>query len=291
MSTFWTFAIILTVGYILYYAAMITIDITAKPKSSTSDEEVIETGMDGDAATDVIEDSSGGFSVNPGGIIAGFSDSDSQTEAQEYDFASNVIRDRSRLEVETEGESDDGQSGLETDHSAYMPPVSPQTGEQPEEEPVATEEERFYPAESGDRSEGTPSVGDSSDEAYTGTDAPDVMVDVNEPQDVRDGGTDDEPFDIGRFAYLPQDEASRPSVDGPFDESEAFTQHLAPQFVVNEIHFPETSSEVERETEANNAALEPIIAKGSGVTPEELIMLMKTQSEALERRGIEYEAY
>ncbi len=282
----------MTVGYILYYAAMITIDITAKPKSSASDEEVIETGMDGDTATDVIEDSSGGFSVNPaGGMVEGFSDSDSLAPTQEFDFASNVIRDRARLEEETDGESDEVQSIPEADHSAYMPPVSPQTAGQPVEEHVATEEERFYTAESGDRSEGTPSVGDSSDEAAKGTDDPVAMVDANEQQKVREGGTDEEPFDTSRFAYQPQDEATKPSEDDSFDASEAFTQHLAPQFVVNEIHFPETSSEVARETEANNAALEPIIAKGSGVTPEELIMLMKTPSEALERRGIEYEVY
>lgn len=293
MSTFWTFAIILTVGYILYYAAMITIDITAKPKSSASDEEVIETGMDGDTATDVIEDSSGGFSVNPaGGMVEEFSDSDSLAPTQEFDFASNVIRDRARLEEETDGESDEVQSIPEADHSAYMPPVSPQAGQQPEEGHAASEEEvRFPPAEPTDQSEYIPTSGDSSDEAVMGTDAPAVMVDANEPQEVREDGTDEDPLDTSRFAYQPQDEASRPSEDGPFDESEAFTQHLSPEFVVNEIHFPETSSEVARDTEANNDALEPIIAKGSGVTPEELIIIMNTQSKALERRGIEYEVY
>ena len=291
MSTFWTFAIILTVGYILYYAAMITIDITAKPKSSASDEEVIETGMAGDTATDVIEDSSGGFSVNPaGGMVEGFSDSDSLAPTQGFDFASSVIRDRGRLEEDIDGESDEVQSIPEADHSAYMPPVSPQAGQQPEEEPAASEEEvRFPPAEPTDRSEYIPTDGGSSDEASRGTDDPASMVDAYEQQEVREGGTDEEPFDTSRFAYQPQDEASKPSEDDSFDASEAFTQHLTPQFVVNEIHFPETSSEVERETEANNDALEPIMAKGGGVSPEELALLMKPGS--LERRGIEYEVY
>ena len=43
MSTFVIFAIVLTLGYILYYAAMITIDMTARQKFDAATEETINT--------------------------------------------------------------------------------------------------------------------------------------------------------------------------------------------------------------------------------------------------------
>ena len=49
MSTFVIFAIVLTLGYILYYAAMITIDMTARKKSDAATEETINTDGFSDA--------------------------------------------------------------------------------------------------------------------------------------------------------------------------------------------------------------------------------------------------
>ncbi len=44
MSPFLIFAIVLTIGYVLYYAAIITMDMNAKPKSGASTEENIVVG-------------------------------------------------------------------------------------------------------------------------------------------------------------------------------------------------------------------------------------------------------
>lgn len=44
MSPFLIFAIVLTIGYVLYYAAIITMDLNAKPKSGVSAEENIIVG-------------------------------------------------------------------------------------------------------------------------------------------------------------------------------------------------------------------------------------------------------
>lgn len=44
MSPFLIFAIVLTIGYVLYYAAIITMDLNAKPKSGVSAEENIVVG-------------------------------------------------------------------------------------------------------------------------------------------------------------------------------------------------------------------------------------------------------
>ena len=56
MSTFVIFAIVLTLGYILYYAAMITIDMTTRQKSDASTEETINTDgfSDMDSDDDVV---------------------------------------------------------------------------------------------------------------------------------------------------------------------------------------------------------------------------------------------
>lgn len=44
MSPFLIFAIVLTIGYVLYYAAIITMDLNAKPKFGASAEENIVVG-------------------------------------------------------------------------------------------------------------------------------------------------------------------------------------------------------------------------------------------------------
>ena len=70
MSTFIIFIIVLTLGYVLYYAAMITIDLTAKEKSETVTEETIDADDEDDdedefAPRNVSEDSAnGGFSIS-----------------------------------------------------------------------------------------------------------------------------------------------------------------------------------------------------------------------------------
>ena len=46
MSLFSIYAIILTVGYILYYLAMITIELTSKSKKETTEEEIIQSEFD-----------------------------------------------------------------------------------------------------------------------------------------------------------------------------------------------------------------------------------------------------
>ena len=73
MSAFLIFVIVLTLGYILYYAALITIDMTAKQKSDAATEETIDAdGYSEDDADDdvvprnVIENTeTGGFSFSP----------------------------------------------------------------------------------------------------------------------------------------------------------------------------------------------------------------------------------
>ena len=68
MSGFVIFLIVLTIGYVLYYAAIITIDLTAKPKDDGKKEENLAMGdMTDDMGfkpKTVKESSDGGFSVS-----------------------------------------------------------------------------------------------------------------------------------------------------------------------------------------------------------------------------------
>lgn len=65
MSGFVIFLIVLTIAYILYYAAIITIDLTAKPKDDSGKEETLAMGDDdmGYTPKTVKESTDGGFSV------------------------------------------------------------------------------------------------------------------------------------------------------------------------------------------------------------------------------------
>ena len=68
MSPFVIFLIVLTIAYMLYYAAMITIDLTAKPNDDEAKEETLDTSDMDDGAgytpKAVIENSDGGFKVH-----------------------------------------------------------------------------------------------------------------------------------------------------------------------------------------------------------------------------------
>lgn len=68
MNGFVIFLIVLTIGYVLYYAAIITIDLTAKPKDDGKKEETLAMGYMADdmgyTPKTVKESSDGGFSVS-----------------------------------------------------------------------------------------------------------------------------------------------------------------------------------------------------------------------------------
>lgn len=63
MSPFLIFAIVLTIGYVIYYAAMITKDLYGKKDVESSNEEVFEFEEPEEQATNVTENANG-FSVD-----------------------------------------------------------------------------------------------------------------------------------------------------------------------------------------------------------------------------------
>ena len=141
MSTFVIFVIVLTLGYILYYAAMITIDMTAKQKSEAVMEETInadgfsETDADDDVVPrNVIENAeTGGFSFSsPEPVIAEPVDI---AEADEEEPLSTTTVDEEETSID-EAKDEDTNEG--TDDPDEVSDASEEETSEPEdeEEPV-----------------------------------------------------------------------------------------------------------------------------------------------------------
>lgn len=117
MSAFTIFAIVVTVGYILYYAAIITIDLNSKPKGESSNEETVDTG----------------------GLV-----SDTQEEDEENPETEHKDESQEQLEQEEEyynrpQPSEEDQSSIPVNDEQPDPNVTGQTNEQQSQESEETE--------------------------------------------------------------------------------------------------------------------------------------------------------
>ena len=156
MSTFIIFVIVLTLGYILYYAAMITIDMTAKQKSDAATEETIDAdGYSEDDADDdvvprnVIENAeTGGFSFSPSVPVIeepaeiDEADEEEPLSAQTEDVDGNAIEDAAEedtAEASEEPSDVPAEEEQETDEqvSEEEAPVEEPSEQPTEEEPVS----------------------------------------------------------------------------------------------------------------------------------------------------------
>ena len=147
MSTFVIFVIVLTLGYILYYAAMITIDMTAKQKSDAVTEETINADGYSDSDEDddvvprnVIENAeTGGFSFSsPEPVITEPVDI---AEANEEEPLSTTTVDEEETTID-EAKDEDTNEG--TDDPDEVSDASEETeqpmDEQPSEDEVSADE-------------------------------------------------------------------------------------------------------------------------------------------------------
>lgn len=156
MSTFVIFVIVLTLGYILYYAALITIDMTAKQKSDAATEETIDAdGYSEDDADDdvvprnVIENTeTGGFSFSPSVPVIeepaeiDEADEEEPLSAQTEDVDGNAIEDAAEedtAEASEEPSDVPAEEEQETDEqvSEEEAPVEEPSEQPTEEEPVS----------------------------------------------------------------------------------------------------------------------------------------------------------
>ena len=156
MSTFVIFVIVLTLGYILYYAALITIDMTAKQKSDAATEETIDAdGYSEDDADDdvvprnVIENTeTGGFSFSPSVPVIeepaeiDEADEEEPLSAQTEDVDGNTVEDaveEDTAEASEEPSDVPAEEEQETDEqvSEEEAPVEKPSEQTTEEEPVS----------------------------------------------------------------------------------------------------------------------------------------------------------
>ena len=156
MSAFVIFVIVLTLGYILYYAALITIDMTAKQKSDAATEETIDAdGYSEDDADDdvvprnVIENTeTGGFSFSPSVPVIeepaeiDEADEEEPLSAQTEDVDGNTVEDaveEDTAEASEEPSDVPAEEEQETDEqvSEEVAPVEEPSEQTTEEEPVS----------------------------------------------------------------------------------------------------------------------------------------------------------
>jgi len=294
MSIFWTFAIIYTIGNLLYFVAMITIDLTAKPKKAVSEEEVIEAGIEPAETTSVVENAGGGFSV-----LGGYGDS--------AETVSDFVAPPSEDEIDRSMVLGDTTEETTEDYSRYMPPApkgdvqetlteTSNTPEPPSDltsdlsessgtvvldrQDNAEEQMKEAPADSMQEnplefSLEDETLGENTDEATDGQ---------NEPEHADDG------FDLSRHIFDPdEDERRRKQAQQPFDEETAFTEHLVPNFKVTTTYYPKSSPSVVQDAQDINDSLEPIETRGNGYMAEDMFNIIKTG--AAERLGMEYERF
>lgn len=239
MSTFVIFVIVLTLGYILYYAAMITIDMSAKQKSGAATEETID--ADGFSATDedddvvlrnVIENAeTGGFSFSsPEPVIAEPVDI---AEANEEEPLSTTTVDEDETSI-VEAKDEDTNEG--TEDTDEVPDASEKEEQPMDEQPL----------------EDDASVDDTSEPSDEEEPVPGIEYYEEKPED----NTDKQDFDVN--------DAFDPDL-------------LTPKYGVTELVEPPVSDEAQEKANMVNASLLPIASKGNQVDSFDLSRIIREQ--------------
>ena len=235
MSTFVIFAIVLTLGYILYYAAMITIDLTAKPKTEGAAEETIAAEGMNDADDDFVP-----RSVVENAETGGFSFS----SPEPADVAESDIEEA--VEEEPVAEEPLEHEPTETDSSSQEDTAAPSVPEAADT-PTDTPEQFAEPAEEK-----------GADTAPTETEAS-----LGDEPSATDGELDvkqEEPIP-GMEYYVEKPEEKK---DDDFDVSDAFDPDLmTPKFGVTQVVEPPVSEEAQEKAATVNASLWSIASKGN----------------------------
>ena len=239
MSTFVIFVIVLTLSYILYYAAMITIDMTAKQKSDAVTEETID--ADGFSDTDEDDD------VVPRNVIenaetGGFSFSSPEpaaaepvdiAEANEEESLSTTTVDDDETAID-EAPNEDTTEGTDVPDEASDVSADKEQSvdEQPSEDSSLAEEK----SELKEEEEPVPGI-----EYY---------------EEKQDDDTDKEDFDVN--------DAFDPDL-------------LTPKYGVTEVVEPPVSDEAQEKANMVNASLLPIASKGNQVDSFDLSRIIREQ--------------
>lgn len=236
MSTFLFFVIVLTLGYLLYYLAMIAFDVTAAKKSEAATEETIETDEDDDedefAPRNVSENTaSGGFSIfDPGtSDVEEVPEEISEANEQPTEEDAYIIEDNEDTSKTKDATSEDVEDATDIEES---------DDEQPSE--AQSSEEGKASADS-----------DQAEDAATN----------EEPETPND--TDGEDSIITVVNYSEEEPADKQE-DEPFDEDKAFDKTLfTPKYDVTEIVAPPVPQKILSHAIETNAAMSSIVTKAN----------------------------
>ena len=239
MSTFVIFVIVLTLGYILYYAAMITIDMTAKQKSEAVMEETIN--ADGFSETDADDD------VVPRNVIE-----NAETGGFSFSSPEPVIAEPVDIAEADEEE-----------------PLSTTT--------VDEEETSIDEAKDEDTNEGTDDpdeVSDASEEAEQPMDEKPSEDSISE-EETSEPEDEEEPVPgIEYYEEKPEDDTEKQD----FDVNDAFDPDLLTlKYGVTELVEPPVSDEAQEKANMVNASLLPIASKGNQVDSFDLSRIIREQ--------------
>ncbi len=253
MSTFVIFIIVLTLGYVLYYAAMIAFDLTAKKKSEAASEETIDADGEYDE-----EDEFAPRNVSENTASGGFSISDHDTSDVEEASEEISEADEQSSEEEIAQHIEEHEDTSETENTTDGDVEDSSDIEEPYEE--------------------QPSEGQSSEEEN-----PPVDGDLAE-----DSATDEEPeapsdadgeAPIITVVKYSEEEPAEKHAEEPFDEDKAFDKTLfTPKYDVTEIVGPVVSQKILSHAIETNAAMSSIVTKAN------CVMDAQTFSEAM-RQG------
>lgn len=237
MSTFVIFVIVLTLGYILYYAAMITIDLTTKQKSENDTEETITAGVDADEDDFV-----------PRSVIE-------NTETGGFSFSSPAPEEGETVEEIEEAQDEEPLSETEdvADTSNVSEDVSEVTDEDGTTEEPIPETLEDVPSESTPEQENEAGNEHSADES--------TQPEVEEP--------------IPGVEYYVEKEKEEDANDD-FDVNNAFDPDLmTPKFGITEMVEPSVSDEVHEKVATINASLLSIESKGNQMSGFDLSRVIR----------------
>ena len=249
MTGFIIFAIVLTLAYVLYSAAMITTDLAAMKKAAETEEENIDIGtaneeVDEFATQNVVEDpSTGGFNF----VSSQQREEEFETEIAEAEEQINDD-DALRYDDDNYSEVNSGQAHDDDNHS---------------EEEYSNAENQEQELEDNDEPE------EDLDEVEP----------EDEPVDEESGG-----FEVHDFSE--QEEELEPEQKS-FKEDDAFDPSLRQKkYDVKNVFEPSASPEVNGHANTVNAALESITTKSVCLTSTGLLSAVRNHT--VDRYNIDY---
>lgn len=248
MTGFIIFAIVLTLAYVLYFAAMITTDLAALKKAAETEEENIDIGtaneeVDEFATQNVVEDpSTGGFNF----VSSQQKEEDVATEIAEAE----EVNDDDALRYDDDNYVSEANSGQAQDDDSHS--EAEETNLENQEQELEDNEE---PEEDLDEVEPE-----------------------DEPIDEESGG-----FEVHDFSEQEEEQPEQKS----FKEDDAFDPSLRQKkYDVKNVFEPSASPEVNGHANAVNAAMESITTKSVCLTSTGLLSAVRNHT--ADRYNIDY---